>query len=92
MHDLICNAIAEHRVLALTYSQTDRTVEPHLLGYDSDGDLTLAAWQLTGTGEGWRDFHLAKVTGLAMTEVTFPGPRPTYNPGDKTIRQVVCRL
>ena len=58
----------------------------------SDGDLTLSAWQLSGTGQGWRDFHVSKLTGLSTTGRTFAGPRPGYNPWDDTIDRVVCRL
>ena len=71
----ICKAIRERRVLSFLYSGTRRTVEPHLLGYDSDGDLTLSAWQLIGTGQGWRDFHVSKATVLTITDKTFASAR-----------------
>lgn len=90
--DTICAAIKNKEVLSFTYSRTVRTVEPHLLGYDGDGDLTLSAWQLSGTGTGWRDFHVSKLSGLATTGDSFAGPRRGYNPHDETIGQVVCCL
>lgn len=90
--DLICNAIANRQVLCFRYSGRVREVEPHLLGYDGDGDLTLSAWQLIGTGSGWRDFHVSKASGLATTGKTFAGARAGYNPSDSTIDRVVCRL
>ena len=89
---VICSAIADRRVLSFRYKRIVRTVEPHLLGYDSDGDLTLSAWQLSGTGQGWRDFHVSKLSGLTTTERTFSGPRAGYNRWDQTIDRVVCRL
>lgn len=90
---VICSAIADRQVLSFRYKGQFRTVEPHLLGYDSDGDLTLSAWQISGQGrEGWRDFHVSKLSGLATTEQTFSGPRVGYNPLDQTIPRVVCRL
>jgi predicted DNA-binding transcriptional regulator YafY len=88
----ICRAIKERRVISFYYSQTMRTVEPHLVGYDGDGDLTLSAWQLSGTGQGWRDFHVSKLTGLSITDRIFSGARSGYNAWDKTIDRVVCRL
>lgn len=90
---LICQAIADRRTLTFTYKGTHRVVEPHLVGYDGDGDLTLSAWQLSGgSGQGFRDFHLSKLTALATGQHTFAGPRPGYNRWDKTIDRVVCRL
>lgn len=90
--NLICEAIRARQVLRFLYKGSLRTVEPHLLGYDGDGDLTLSAWQLSGTGTGWRDFHVSKLSGLATTGATFSGARPGYNPWDATIDRVVCRL
>lgn len=89
----ICDAIRDRAVLRFTYKGSVRTVEPHLLGYDSDGDLTLSAWQLSGgSGQNWRDFHVAKLSGIARTGSHFSGPRPGYNPNDRTLDRIVCRL
>lgn len=88
----ICSAIKNRTVLSFTYKGRTRTVEPHLLGYDSDGDLTLSAWQLSGTSQGWRDFHVSKLGGLSTTDKSFSGARAGYNPNDSTISQVVCRI
>ncbi len=89
----ITEAIRDRRVLRFVYSGKIRTAEPHALGYDRDGDLTLSAWLLTGTKPaGWRDFHLAKLTGLTITDARFEQPRPGYNPDDSTLERIVCRL
>lgn len=88
----ICDAIRDKKCLQFRYKNEVRTVEPHLLGYDSDGDLTLSAWQVSGTRPDWRDFHVAKISGLATTGGSFSGPRPGYNPRDETIDRIVCRL
>ena len=93
LQQTICDAIAGLQVISFTYNNRIRTAEPHLLGYDHDGDLTLSVWQLSGgSGKGFRDFHVAKLTGLATTGAKFAGPRPGYNPNDKTIARIVCRL
>lgn len=90
---VICGAIQDQRVLSFLYDGSHRLVEPHLLGVDSDGDVTLSAWQISGgSGQGWRDFHVAKLTSLSITEQSFAGPRDGYNPNDETIDQVICRL
>lgn len=91
--DTICKAIREQKLLSFMYSGRRREVEPHLLGYDSDGDLTLSAWQLEGgSGQGWRDFHVSKLSGLTIGLTGFAGARPGYNPNDETIARIVCRL
>ncbi len=91
--DTICNAIREQKLLSFMYSGRRREIEPHLLGYDSDGDLTLSAWQLEGgSGRGWRDFHVSKLSGLTIGLTGFSGARQGYNPNDETIARIVCRL
>ena len=89
----ICNAIHRRKLISFLYKGRRREVEPHLLGYDSDGDLTLSAWQIAGgSGTGWRDFHLSKLSGLTIGLTEFSGPRPGYNSKDQTISRIICRL
>ena len=89
----LCGAIQRRQIVSFLYDGRQRTVEPHLVGWDQDNDLTLSAWQLSGgSGQGWRDFHVAKLSGLSITGQTFSGPRAGYNPRDKTLRQIVCSL
>ncbi|WP_422392371.1 WYL domain-containing protein [Nitratireductor thuwali] len=86
MQNLICDAISNRHVLTFTYKGRVRTVEPHALGYDGDGDLTLCAWQLSGgSGQDFRDFHVDKLFGLAATGASFAGPRLGYSRDDKTL-------
>ncbi len=89
----ICGAIGARQIVSFWYDGRQRTAEPHLVGVDSDGDVTLSAWQLSGgSGEGWRDFHIAKLSGPSTTGQTFSGPRPGYNPNDNTLVRIICRL
>jgi len=93
MSHAICTYIQNREVITFRYKGRDRVVEPHLLGYDLDGDLTLSAWQLQGgSGVDWRDFHVSKISGLATTESNFSGPRTGYNPNDSTLSHVLCCL
>jgi len=88
-----CDAIRDRRIITFRYKGTVRTAEPHLVGYNSDGDLTLSAWQLSGgSGQGFRDYHVKKVSGLTISKQSFVGPRPDYNPVDKTLPRIICRL
>lgn len=91
--EAICDAIGKRSTLSFMYSGSQRTVEPHILGYDRGGDLTLSAWQVSGgSGQGWRDFHLAKMTAIVATGTQFSDSRPGYNPNDTTLDRIVCRL
>lgn len=93
MTDAICSAIEQKRVISFYYDDSHRLAEPHLVGVDADGDVTLSAWQLSGgSGEGWRDFHTARLSSLSITDQHFAGPRPGYNPNDKTLERIICRL
>jgi hypothetical protein len=91
--DAICQAIREKKILTFTYNQKRRSAEPHVLGYNNDGDLTLGAWVTTGVPTpGWRDFHVAKLSGLSIAEAHFERPRPIYNPNDSTLARIICQL
>ncbi len=94
---IICDAIRNRERLGFWlgfwHDGPRREVEPHLLGYDDDGELTLSAWQLAGgSGKGWRRFHVAKLTGLSTTGTNFSGARSRYDPNNTTMVRIVCRL
>lgn len=91
--ELICKAIATRNIMSFLYKGALRTVEPHILGYDNKGNLTLSAWQLSGgSGQSWRDYHTSMISGAVIAADHFSGPRPGYNPGDTTLSQIICRL
>lgn len=91
--ELICEAIAKRSCISFFYTGSQRTAEPHIVGYDHAGDVTLSAWQISGgSGEGWRDFHVSKISGIALIGTPFSGPRPGYNPQDSTLSRIICRL
>lgn len=91
--EVICGAISTQSVISFSYTGAARTVEPHALGYDRGGHLTLSAWQLSGgSGQGWRDFRFDRMRDIVVTDVQFPTTRPGYNPNDSTLTQIVCRI
>jgi len=93
MPSTICNYIRRKEVISFMYDDARRVVEPHLLGLDESGDLTLSAWQTDGpTPDGWRDFWVAKMKNIAPTGKTFKSARPGYNRNDTTIKTIICRL
>ena len=88
----ICEAIRGKQIVSFVYKGSLRTVEPHLFGYDTKGELTLSAWQLSGgTGQDWRYFQLSKISYFATTGTNFQALRPKYIPTDPYFRQVLCR-
>lgn len=93
MKQTITRAIKEMAVLRFTYKGQTRTVEPHTLGYDTNGRLVLCAWQTRGgSGEGFRDFHVNEISELIITSNRFLSSRPGYRRGDSTMTIIVSEL
>lgn len=65
MHDVICQAIKEKRLLELHYDGRACQVAPHIYGIDAAGEELLACYQVWGgsTGEParWREIGRAHV-------------------------------
>ena len=89
---LIETAITDRLVIFLRYHGADRTVLPHILGKDRQGHLALSAWQVAGTGQGWRLFHLDQVEQLQQTNSRFLVNAPGYNPADPSFTVVLQRV
>ena len=98
----ICLAIASRRLISFYYDGESvpgyRTVEPHMVAYNSTENLALSAWYLSGASEssratGWREYLVAAMRNITVLEETFQGPRPGYQPnGGKSFHRVVCAL
>lgn len=91
-NNTICQAIDSKHLLSFTYDGTPRLVEPHAHGEDHDGDTSLRAFQVRGTGTGWRMFHIDKMIGLLVSQQSFSGPRPDYKRNDKDLAAIYCQL
>lgn len=89
---IIRDAITGRRVLFLHYHDAERTIEPHILGYDRHGHLALSAWQVAGTGAGWRLFHVDEITDLSETNSRFLRPAPGYNRRDPSFERVLQQV
>ena len=93
MSSRLPEAIREHRIVEFAYAGGSRSVEPHAVGYDDSGRLTLTGWQLTGkNGPGLRDFVVKSMRLLRVTGRRFDGPRPEYDREQTNLHKVVCRL
>lgn len=99
--DSLCRAIQTRNVVSFFYIGETipgiRVVEPHMVAYTEDGNIALSGWLSAGTsasgGQGWRLYLLKSISNLTITEETFPGPRPGYNPtGGRKLHSVQCAL
>ena len=91
MLTIVQSAIEGRQVLDFDYYPGNRTIEPHALGYGSDGQLLLRAYQTGGasaSGEHahWKLFRLDRADRVMPTEDFFSGPRPGYVRGDKAMK------
>ena len=91
--DIIRDAMDKLETLQFQYDGDNRVVEPHLLGYNQIGVLTLSAWQIYGrSGVGWRAFHVEKIMSPYSTQETFKGTRTGYNSKDRTMDPIIHHL
>ena len=90
--DIIDEAIERKRMLHLDYHGTARTVMPHILGYAGTGQLSLSAYQISGTGNGWRMFHLDETSKVDIAGKGFGRPRHDYNADDPAFDEIIARL
>lgn len=89
---IIDAAIAARLRLTFRYKDKVRIVEPHILGFDSHGKLALSAWQISGTGTGWRLFHVDRIDALMATVDHFTRVATGYNPQDPAFATMLRRL
>lgn len=97
LHEIICEAIEKKRLLQFSYDDLTRIVEPHLLGRKTSGRDTLLAYMVDGYSESdsepyWRNFTVEEIEFPVMLEAAFTESRDGYNPNDKTMEEIYCRL
>ncbi len=89
---VIASAITERHTIQLFYEPGLRIVEPHSLGYGSDGQVLCRAFRTEGasaSGEhvNWKLFRLDRASNVSLAGHRFEGPRPEYKQGDKAIKR-----
>ncbi|WP_454641736.1 hypothetical protein [Bradyrhizobium liaoningense] len=98
MRELLETAINERRLVKLWYDPGIRTIESHALGYGSQGQILLRAFQIEGASRSdehvnWKLFRLDRMRDVELTEVGFSGPRPEYKLNDRVmVRGIICQL
>jgi len=97
MNQVICQAIAERKLLEFTYDGYPRTVEPYCHGITTAGNEAIRCYQVAGGSSsgkvpGWHMMTTNKIVGLTVSQQTFPGQRPEYKKGDKGMSTIFCEL
>ena len=95
MHDLICQAIREKRLLELHHDGLTYRVAPHIYGIDAAGEELLSCYLVWGNTDGepagWKSFRLAEISQLTLTSKRF-APRPEFQRSDGAIARVFCHV
>jgi predicted DNA-binding transcriptional regulator YafY len=83
-------AIKGRRLVSIWYDPGIRVVEPYALGYGSDGQLLLRAFQITGASASdqpfhWKLFRLDRMRDAGFDGGPFRAPRPEYKRDDSAM-------
>ena len=97
MSNIICKAIQEQKAIEFTYDGHHRKVEPYCHGRSKKGKESLRGYQIAGGSNSrrvpfWRLFTVAKMGNLTLTDESFTGNRPRYNPNDKNLSPIHCNI
>ena len=97
MNPVICKAIKNKAVLKFKYRNDLRIAEPQCHGISAAGKEVLRGFQKKNHSKPdqppvERLFEVSKISDLTTTGKTFSKPGPNYNPNDKAMAFVHCRL
>jgi predicted DNA-binding transcriptional regulator YafY len=87
---LFIAAIEGRRLVSIWYDPGVRVVEPHVLGYGSDGQVLLRAFQVAGASVSdqpvhWKLFRLDRIRDAKFNGRVFRKPRPEYQRDDRVM-------
>lgn len=93
----ISSAIANRHLLAFSYGDYPRIVEPHTFGIIRGGRHALCGFQVgggsqSGQGIGWKTFYVADMSGPTELKRSFARPRPEYRKGDRGFATILTEL
>ncbi len=98
MKETICNAIKNRLVIKFKYEGEIRIVEPFVLGHHKDtGNLVLRSYRVGGYSKSdreppWRLFDTKNISELEVTSINAQSIREHYNPNDKHMSEILCRV
>lgn len=79
MKEIARQGIQERKVLEFVYEGRQRVAEPHVYGI-KNGRYGILTYQIGGSSSsgklGWKRFYFDKISGMKITDESFPGPRP----------------
>ena len=95
--EAIISAIADKRCIEFTYDGLNRVVEPHTFGIDGSREPVICGYQTrggsrSGQTEGWKSFHVGRISMLHILAETFVQPRPQYRRDDGAFIEVTSQL
>lgn len=93
----LCAAITRRSLVMFEYGDLIRVVEPHRLGVNGAGQVTLSGWLRAGYSRtdpagGWRTYLTSQIRALQLLDAPFAGSRPGYAAHDARMREVLCEL
>jgi hypothetical protein len=97
MNTLICDAIRAQRLIRFVYDGYERVAEPHLYGISTANHEVVSAylvggWSASEGSPGWRKYLVREMHDIQALAESFAAPREGYNPEDRQMRQIFCRL
>ena len=97
MNTLICDAIRSRKLIRFIYDGYERIAEPHLYGISTANHEVVSAylvggWSASEGAPGWRKYLVHEMHDINALAESFDGPRAGYNPEDRQMRQMYCRL
>jgi predicted DNA-binding transcriptional regulator YafY len=98
MLSILIAAIDGRRLVSIWYDPGVRVVEPHALGYGSDGQVLLRAFQVAGASSSgqpvhWKLFRLDRITDAKLNGRAFRKPRPEYQRDDSAMtRGIIAQV
>lgn len=87
----ITKAIGQAKMLKIHYKNSERFIEPYTLGYGSENQILLRAFQVAGGTPpsdpiGWRMFRLDRVTHCEVLPTPARSVAAGYRKGDPVMK------
>jgi len=80
----------------MNYDGKERIVDPYLIGTTTAGNEALRAYQVggyssSGNAPAWRLYLLKNIGGVRILDTAFE-IHPQYNPNDRDMVQISCKV
>jgi|SRR5258707_8532098 hypothetical protein len=95
--ELICEAIRKRALLEFLYHNRQRVVAPYCCGVSGRGSDVMRAVQVRGVsssgGLGFgKLWTVAEIAQLRVLDEMFTPDDPDYNPQDRAMTRIYCRI